>query len=260
MNRNDIGSEEETLPEWIVTTDNIAPREHVDMQAALQPHVDSSISKTINVPGDLPFEEFQDIYLYAYEKGLKGCTTFRPNDKIMGVLVRDEDKKKEEEPEKEELPAPEEQEDLLQIRPIELAGKTYKIKTPLSAQAMYITINDIIEPDGRIRPFEIFINSKNLQHFSWMVAMTRLVSAVFRRTSDPSFLVEELKSIFDPNGGYFKNGHYIPSLVAEIGEVIEQHLTYLGIGTVESKGTAPETAGNTRQEKLQTSAAPADAK
>ena len=225
-----------TLPEYFVSTDSITPREHIDMQAALQSYVDSSISKTINVPGDYPFEDFQDIYLYAYEKGLKGCTTFRPSDALTGVLVRNEDKK--EEDKTDTARNPEEQEDLLQTRPIELSGKTYKIKTPLSAQAMYITINDITEPDGRVRPFEIFINSKNLQHFSWMVAMTRLVSAVFRRTSDPSFLVEELKCIFDPNGGYFKNGHYIPSLVAEIGEVIEQHLAYLGIGTTDAKAQA----------------------
>jgi ribonucleoside-diphosphate reductase alpha chain len=249
--RETVGGTEDdvTLPAWFVTTDTISPDEHVDMQAALQPHVDSSISKTINVPKDFPFDEFQDIYLYAYEKGLKGCTTFRPSDKIMGVLVRDEDKKEEEQP-GEEVQV-EEHEELLQTRPIELTGKTYKIKTPLSAQAMYITINDIIEPDGRVRPFEIFINSKNLQHFSWMVAMTRLVSAVFRRTSDPSFLVEELKSIFDPNGGYFKNGHYIPSLVAEIGEVIEQHLAYLGIGQAESKGASSGSGSETKQNELQ---------
>jgi len=117
-------------------------------------------------------------------------------------------------------------------RPIYLQGTTYKIKTPLSKQALYITINDICEGDVR-RPFEIFINSKNLQHFSWIVAMTRLISAVFRRSSDPSFLVDELKSIFDPNGGYFRNGRYIPSLVAEIGDVIEQHL--INIGFMEPK-------------------------
>jgi len=200
------------------------------MQAALQPFVDSSISKTINVPRELPFDQFQDIYLYAYERGLKGCTTFRPNDNIPGVLVRKEDTKKEAAGAPEASGLDDVDGEYIQTRPIELYGKTYKIKTPLSAQGLYITINDIKESNGKMRPFEIFINSKNLQHFSWMVAMTRLISAVFRRTSDPSFLVEELKSIFDPNGGYFRDGHYVPSLVAEIGDVIEQHLRSLGIG------------------------------
>jgi len=214
------------LPDYFVTTDQITPTEHIDMQAALQASVDSSISKTINVPTDFPFEEFKDIYMYAYETGLKGCTTFRPNEKMSGILIREEDKKKSKSKEEENNSEIE----IIRPRPIELRGKTYKIKTPLSAQGLYITINDIIESNGKVRPFEIFINSKNLQHFSWMVAMTRLISAVFRRTSDPSFLVEELKCIFDPNGGYFKKGKYIPSLVAEIGEVIQHHLESIGIG------------------------------
>ncbi|NLF37924.1 adenosylcobalamin-dependent ribonucleoside-diphosphate reductase [bacterium] len=231
------------LPPSFVTTDDISPHEHVDMQAALQHHVDSSISKTVNVPRDFPFEEFQEIYMYAYEKGLKGCTTFRPSDAIAGVLVRKEEEKKQ------PLAEAEDPEQVVG-RPIELHGVTYKIKTPLSAQALYITINDIIEPDNVRRPFEIFINSKNLQHFSWMVAMTRLISAVFRRTRNPSFLVEELKCIFDPNGGYFKNGRYVPSLVAEIGEVIEHHLETLGIAGDEEaaavaaqRASEPATAG-----------------
>ncbi|MCX7847251.1 MAG: adenosylcobalamin-dependent ribonucleoside-diphosphate reductase [bacterium] len=226
MYRDDYKGDIRHLPEYFVTTDMITPREHVDMQAALQPYVDSSISKTINVPTEFPFEQFEDIYMYAYERGLKGCTTFRPNERMMGVLVRKEEKK--EQGSSGEVSAGESE--FIQRRPIELYGKTYKIKTPLLAQSLYITINDIREANGRLRPFEIFINCKNLQHFSWMVAMTRLISAVFRRTSDPSFLVEELKSIFDPNGGYFREGRYVPSLVAEIGEVIEEHLRSLGIG------------------------------
>ncbi len=218
-----------TLPPYFVTTDQIHPRQHVDIQARLQRFVDSSISKTINVPNDFPFEEFKDIYLYAYEQGCKGCTTFRPNEQITGVLQREEDRAEKKKP----APADDEQIstsnelDSVPRRPTYLQGTTYKIKTPLSKQALYITINDICD-GGHRRPFEIFINSKNLQHFAWIVAMTRLVSAVFRRSSDPSFLIEELKSIFDPNGGYFRNGRYIPSLVAEIGDVIEQHLVNIG--------------------------------
>jgi len=228
---SEIYSENTEKPDYFVTTDKVVPRQHVDMQAHLQKYVDSSISKTINVPNDFPFDEFKDIYLYAYEQGAKGCTTFRPNENITGILQRDEDKKEKVEM-KDEMLSTTDELNTVPRRPIYLQGTTYKIKTPLSKQALYITINDICEGDVR-RPFEIFINSKNLQHFSWIVAMTRLISAVFRRSSDPSFLVEELKSIFDPNGGYFRNGKYIPSLVAEIGDVIEQHL--INIGFMEPK-------------------------
>jgi hypothetical protein len=109
-------------------------------------------------------------------------------------------------------------------RPEELSGTTYKLKTPLSENALYITIND---RNGR--PFEIFINSKSMQHYQWIVALTRVMSAVFRHGGDSSFLIEELKSIQDPNAGYFKKGKYVPSLVAEIGDILEQHLTGLGL-------------------------------
>jgi ribonucleoside-diphosphate reductase alpha chain len=209
------------LPAAFVTTDTITPREHLVMQAALQRHVDSAISKTINVPADFPFENFQDIYLQAYDLGLKGCTTFRPNEHISGVLVRKEAKdsaKDNNRGTRADLPT----------RPAVLAGTTYKIKTPLSQDAFYVTINDIQE-NGSTRPYEVFINTKNLQHFSWIVAMTRLISAVFRREPDPSFLVDELKSIYDPGGGYFSGGEYVPSLAAELGRVIAAHLQRLGI-------------------------------
>jgi len=118
-------------------------------------------------------------------------------------------------------------------RPDYLRGSTYKIKTPLSEHAMYLTINDIVlnmdtEHEKR-RPFEIFINSKSMDHFQWVVALTRVVSAVFRKGGDVTFLVEELQSVFDPRGGYFKKGKYVPSLVAEIGNVIETHMKSIGL-------------------------------
>lgn len=114
-------------------------------------------------------------------------------------------------------------------RPEALQGATYKIKTPLSEHALYVTINDI-DNHGKRRPFEIFINSKNMENFAWIVALTRVISAVFRHASDATFLVEELRSVFDPRGGYFKpGGKYMPSLVAEIGECIERHMTSIGI-------------------------------
>lgn len=116
----------------------------------------------------------------------------------------------------------------------ELEGSTYKIRTPLSEHSLYITINDVIVHGGtereQRRPFEIFINSKNMDNFSWIVALTRVISAIFRKGGDVTFLVEELRSVFDPRGGYFKRGgKYMPSLVAEIGECIEKHLIKIGM-------------------------------
>ncbi len=123
-------------------------------------------------------------------------------------------------------------------RPEQLAGSTYKIKTPLSDHALYVTINDIVLNPGTEhelrRPFEIFINSKNMEHFQWIVALTRIISAVFRKGGDVAFLVEELHSVFDPGGGYLKRGgRHVPSLVAEIGTVIEDHLVKIGLMTRE---------------------------
>jgi hypothetical protein len=119
-------------------------------------------------------------------------------------------------------------------RPEMLVGSTYKIKTPQSEHALYVTINDIVLNQGTEhelrRPFEIFINSKNMDHFQWIVALTRIISAVFRKGGDVTFLVEELHSVFDPRGGYFKKGgKFVPSLVAEIGDVLEHHLRSIGI-------------------------------
>ncbi len=213
----------EDLPPAFVSADSITPVEHLKIQAVLQKYVDSSISKTINIPPDYPFEKFADIYMQAYEAGLKGCTTFRPSEHIAGVLIRKEEKKKE--------PAPVAAPAQPPKRPDELTGTTYKIKTPQSPDAFYITINDLINEDGSHRPYEIFINTKNLHHFSWIVAMSRLISAVFRHDPKPKFLVEELKSIYDPNGGFFNHGKYVPSLAAEIGYVLEHHLRLCGVIT-----------------------------
>ena len=119
-------------------------------------------------------------------------------------------------------------------RPEMLVGSTYKVKTPMSEHALYITINDIILNQGteheQRRPFEIFINSKNMDHFQWVLALTRVISAVFRKGGDATFLVDELKAVFDPKGGYFKRGgRFMPSLVAEIGEAIENHMKIIGL-------------------------------
>jgi ribonucleoside-diphosphate reductase alpha chain len=227
------------LPDYFVDAQRLAPGDHVIMQAAVQKYVDSSISKTINVPEDIGFEDFKDVYLQAYELGCKGCTTYRPNP-VTGAVLEVEEKPKETvaEPELPLKAPPAKPADIYEAgavvymtqplyRPEELPGKTYKIKWPESEHAIYITINDVVR-DGRRRPFEVFINSKNMEHYAWTVALTRMISAVFRRGGDVSFVVEELKAVFDPRGGQWMGRRYVPSLLAAIGEVIERHMIDIG--------------------------------
>src|SRR5438132_10883006 len=221
------------------------------MQAAVQKHIDSSSSKTINVPAEIPFERFKDVYLQAYALGCKGCTTYRPNEVTGAVLEAKEPtapapaiilRRAAQQP---ELPLPPpapaaspKPADIFEAggvvymtqplsRPEALPGQTYKLNWPDSEHALYITLNDIIQ-DGRRRPFEIFINSKNMEHFAWTVALTRMISAVFRRGGDVSLVVEEIKAVFDPRGGAWMEGKYVPSLLAAIGDVIEQHMIEIG--------------------------------
>src|SRR5579883_89169 len=230
------------LPAQFVDAQSLTPGDHLVMQATVQRYVDSSISKTINIPVDFPFDQFKDVYLQAYELGCKGCTTYRPNEITGAVLeVRKEPKdiarQQPELPLPLPLPAPKPA-DIYEAgsvvymtqplsRPEELPGKTYKIKWPENEHALYITINDIVQ-DGRRRPFEIFINSKNMEHYAWTVGLTRMISAVFRRGGDVSFVVEEMKAVFDPRGGAWMDGKYVPSLLAAIGDVIERHMIEIG--------------------------------
>ncbi len=223
---------EETPPsDAFVDTQTLAPADHLAMQAAAQDFVDSSISKTINLPRDISFEAFKGVYEEAYALGCKGCTTYRPND-VTGAVLEVKA------PEAKDVPAmvPAARESgVVYIaqpldRPEDLPGRTYKIKWPGSDHAIYITINDVMQ-DGRRRPFEIFINSKNMEHYAWTVALTRMISAVFRRGGDVSFVVEELKAVFDPRGGQWMEGRYVPSLLAAIGGVIERHLIEIGFLT-----------------------------
>ncbi len=213
------------LPECFVTAQDLTPAEHVRMQAAVQRHVDSAISKTVNVPRDISFEAFQEVYHDAYRSGCKGCTTYRPNDITGSVL---------EVKETPATPAPATPSQValaagpeLMLRAEKLHGATYKLRWPDSVHAMYVTINDT-EQDGMRRPFEIFINSKNLEHYAWVVALTRMISAVFRRGGEVGFVAEELKQVFDPRGGQWSGGRYVPSLVAAIGDVIERHMREIG--------------------------------
>ncbi len=211
-----------------VDAQTLTPADHLAMQAAAQAFVDSSISKTINLPRDISFEAFKGVYEEAYALDCKGCTTYRPNDVTGAVL---EVKPAEAGTVPALVPAVRES-GVVYIaqpldRPEDLPGRTYKIKWPGSDHAIYITINDVMQ-DGRRRPFEIFINSKNMEHYAWTVALTRMISAVFRRGGDVSFVVEELKAVFDPRGGQWMEGRYVPSLLAAIGGVIERHLIEIG--------------------------------
>ncbi len=303
------------LPEHFVDAQTLAPQDHVKMQAAAQKWVDSSISKTINVPEDISFDAFKDVYMQAWDTGCKGCTTYRPNDVTGSVLSVEGEKNSEKKLPTLETPAerlkfamnaagftkssefadsiPLERTHVSRVlsgkqqlsksraqefskalgvpagwllfgekdsapevisntdaepltphgdvvymtepldRPQSLEGSTYKVKWPDSEHALYITINDIII-NGHRRPFEVFINSKNMEHFAWTVALTRMISAVFRRGGDVSFVVEELKAVFDPRGGAWVQGKYIPSILAAIGGVIERHM--IAIGFIEGEG------------------------
>jgi ribonucleoside-diphosphate reductase alpha chain len=223
------------LPDYFVNAQTLAPLDHVRMQAAAQKWIDSSISKTINCPEDIDFEAFKDVYMEAYETGCKGCTTYRPNDVTGSVLSVSEDKTPADSP----APVSENGEVIYMSepldRPAELEGATYKVKWPDSEHAIYITINDLVV-GGHRRPFEIFINSKNMEHFAWTVALTRMISAVFRRGGDVSFVVEELKAVFDPRGGAWMKGKYVPSILAAIGGVIEKHMIATGFLAGEGLG------------------------
>ena len=232
-----VKGENAPLTDAFVDAQKLTPADHVVMQAAVQAYIDSSISKTINVPEDIAFETFKDVYSEAYETGCKGCTTYRPN-AITGSVLETTKPTAEAEPELPLAPPPVRPSDVFEAggivymtkpldRPEALPGKTYKVRWPESDHAIYITLNDIIQ-DGRRRPFEIFINSKNMEHFAWTVALTRMISAVFRRGGDVSFVVEELKAVFDPRGGQWMEGRYVPSLLAAIGEVIEEHMIDTG--------------------------------
>ena len=218
------------LPDYFVSAQDLAPADHLAVQAICQNHIDSSISKTINVPEDISFDAFKNIYTDAYAQGLKGCTTYRPSDVRGSVLVADAVPAP-----IIEKPAPYEKDGIVYMsKPLEretvLPGFTYKLNWPESDHAMYITINDLLQ-DNRRRPFEIFINSKNMEHYAWTVALTRMISAVFRRGGDVTFVVEELKAMFDPRGGSWMKGRYVPSLLAAIGEVIEEHMLDTGFIT-----------------------------
>jgi len=271
-----LKGETATLPDSFVDAQELSPNDHLVMQAAVQKYIDSSISKTINCPEGISFDDFKEIYAQAYELGCKGCTTYRPNEVTGAVLeapasnVKTEDaapppptpmpqrKTAKDAGPQAELPLeaplararPRDLGDAGNVsrlfdpldRPGALPGQTYKVRWPENEHAIYITINDIVDDSGRRRPFEVFINSKNMEHFAWTVALTRMISAVFRRGGDVSFVVEELKAVFDPRGGQWVGGKYVPSLLAAIGGIIEHHMIETGFLRRDEPAPVPEKA------------------
>lgn len=252
---------QQDLPPFFVTAQTLTPTHHVRMQAALQDWVDSSISKTINCPEDISFEDFQSVYLLAYQTGCKGCTTYRPNEvtgsvlsvvdapavleKAMaseagqeamqksiarGIVAMDEAKRAV--GMNPIMTAPygaASNGDSPSTRPEVLDGKTYKIKIGSMEHAVYVNVTHIPASDDEpARPFEVFISTKDPSHQVWMTALSRMVSAIFRRPHDSTFVVEELKAVFDPTFTGFWHGKQVPSVVAAIGRVIERHMETIG--------------------------------
>jgi len=229
----------EPLPDYFETVDDLPIIAHLNIQQIAQQWCDSSVSKTINLPEGISREGFEGVYLKAYGLGLKGCTTFRPNSTTGSILsVKEPPAIKKQDMQQKDIqikimleepptatPTP---------RPEGLTGTTYKLKfgdTP----ALYITINNL---DGL--PFEIFFNSKNMEHYAWALALSRMISAVWRKGGDTSFVIEELQSVFDPRGGAWIGGRYVPSIVAAIGDVAQRHIAEIGT-------TLPATVGGVVQ-------------
>ena len=242
-----LRSADAPLPDYFVDAQMLRPADHIRMQAEVQKYIDSSISKTINVPEDIPFEAFKDVYLEAYELGCKGCTTYRPND-VTGAVLEARPAEDNEPSLPLDDPVSETPADIFETggvihltrpldRPEVLPGRTYKLRWPESDHAIYLTVNDVVR-NGRRRPFEVFINSKNMDHYAWTLGLTRMISAVFRRGGDVSFVVEELKAVFDPRGGQWMNGRYVPSLLAAIGDILETHM--INIGFISAKDDTVE--------------------
>lgn len=218
---------DQPLPDYFVTAQTLTPDDHLRMMAAAQKYVDNSISKTINCPEDISFEDFKAIYQSAYDMGCKGCTTYRPNEVTGSVLSVDEpvgaDKSS-----TEQITALDDAEvTKLPVRPTRLEGATYKIKIG-DQRSVYLTINDTNESDGTVRPFEIFLRSSDPTHDEWMVALARMISAIFRRPHNSEFVGRELKHISSPvTGGFQPGGGFQPSIVAAIGAKIEEHMNRL---------------------------------
>lgn len=208
------------LPEWLnCTIDDLTVDEHLQMQAAAQKWIDAAISKTVNAPESLSFEDFREVYRKAYNLGCKGCTTYRPDPRSYrgAVITKKEDKS----PVQKIF-------DKVPMQEI-TEGRRYYVKWPGLDQAYYVQMNDYIDENGVRRPFEIFISSKDVGHDEWVKALTLMMTAIFRRGGDVTFVVHELKQVFSARGGAFFNKSYAGSIVAAIGMKIEEHFRWLGL-------------------------------
>ena len=219
----DMFGADAALPDYFVSAQTLKPLDHVRMQAAAQKWVDSSISKTVNCPEDISFEDFKAVYEEAFRSGCKGCTTYRPNEITGSVLSVD--------------PAPKKDAPVTVVaadpngpmpRDPVLEGRTYKIKWPGATHAYYMTVNDVVDASGVRRPFEVFVNTQNTHDADMLAAITRMISAVFRRGGEIGFVAEELSQIVNPQGGHWVEGRYVPSLVALIGTKLFEHLETIG--------------------------------
>jgi ribonucleoside-diphosphate reductase alpha chain len=201
------------LPGHMVTAEDLTIEEHVAMQAASQRWIDASMSKTINVPKEMPYEQFVKVYDLAYTLGCKGCTTYRPSD-IRGSILSDPNAPQTGSGDSARTIAP---------RSEALSGKTYKINWPSLTSALYLTVNH----DDRGHPFEIFLNSKDARYHDWATALTVMITSIFRQGGDISFVARELQTIQSLNDGTFKEGRHHPSLAAFIGHKLDQHINSL---------------------------------
>jgi ribonucleoside-diphosphate reductase alpha chain len=267
-------------PAWVAASD-LTPHQHLAMQAALQPHVDSAISKTINCPQDIDATAFDTLYLDAYDLGLKGCTTFRPNAITGSILTpltvqpgADEPAKAGNSPlarvprstaaaDTPDTPAQSAAASFSRVIAISdplvrggvLTGETTEIKGSGLGPAVFVTINDIVR-DGRRRPYEIFINTQDLSLLPWTTAVSRLISAVFRRGGDVAFVASELKAVFDPSTGATTETSTAASLPAAIGAVVERHLAgFEPRADVRSIATVSHARGGSRVQPIEDPAA-----
>jgi len=219
------------LPSYMVTANELTAEEHVRMLGAAQEWVDNSISKTVNCPATMTFEEFKGVYDLAYKVGCKACATYRPDPtstrgSVLKAIVAAP------------IILPPVPDDLVR-RPDELDGRTYKLRWPHLEEAIYLTVNDVDTAEGK-RPFEVFLSTKSVRHAEWMTIFTRLVSAVFRRGGDMTFLLDEMRQVQSAEGGAWIGNHHVPSLVAHIGAKLGEHFRRIGLVTDEGIMRAKE--------------------
>lgn len=214
----------------MVTTADLSVDDHLAIQSTCQLYIDASVSKTVNLPEDISFEEFQKVYMAAYESGCKGCTTYRPNaDRGFVLAAPDKDDDK---------PLEQVQVSNLRDRPSKLSGTTYKLRWPSWSAALYVTIND----DEEGRPFEIFIQSKDSRYQEWITALTVMISAHLRRGGDNSFIPEELEAMHSAYDSAWVKGKHYGSLVQYLGAVIREHFEG-NPGTVDADAEDAENLG-----------------